>query len=498
MTLGGGQFGVEPFGSGQSGGPAGTSIPGLLLRIGAMDATVYLRVFTYRLIQDLNSRDEADCTLLNHVGYVPQIGESFELSLNGGVLFAGTVQERDVTFISEGRSDYLVIEVKAVDWNELADRHTVAEIYQHMTAGAIVRAIVTTYLAGEGVTIGDVQDGPLVEGIKFAYASAASCFDQLSQQTGYHWTIDAKKALSFFARTTTPAPFTLTSANAVFRKLKSSRTRNQYRNVQYLAGGKGVTDPRTEFFVGDGTRQSFDVQYPVNSVPAIELNNVPQTVGIRGVDEGTQWLWNAGETAIGQNGGSALRSTDRLSVTYQGQWTITYVVQDAAAILERQAVQGGTGRYEQLEQDTSLEGLLNVQDKAMALLRRFASIDDVADFETDVPGLAVGQLLTVNVPELGLVGEFLITHLETTSLLLSTRRFMVTATTGELKGTWQEFVTRLIASDQPITIQDNAPLALAMALSSPVGVSDSVTAVLTNAATGEWGTGEAGTAEFGG
>jgi len=498
MTLGGGQFGVEPFGSGQSGDLTGAAIPGLLLRIGPVDATAYLRVFTYRLIQDLNSRDEADCTLLNNVGYVPKIGEEFEISLNGGLLFSGTVQERDVTFISEGRSDYTVIDVKAVDWNEIADRHTVAEIYENLTAGAIVRAIVTTYLAGDGITIGDVQDGPLVVGIKFDYASAASCFDTLSQQTGYHWRIDAHKALSFFARTTTPAPFTLTTSNAVFRKLKSSRTRNQYRNVQYVAGGHGVTDLRAESFRGDGVLQSFNVQYRVNAVPTITLNGAPQTVGIRGVDEGTQWLWNVGETAIGQNGGIPLSAADRLTVSYQGQWDLTYVVKDTAAILERQSVQGGSGEYAQLEQDTSLDGLENVQDKAVSLLRRFGSIDDTADFETDVPGLAVGQLLTMNVPELGLVGDFLVTHLETKSLLPETRRFTVSATTGELKGTWQDFFTRIIAKNQPITLQDNAPLNVALALASPCGVSDSVTAVLTNAGTGIWGTDDTGVAEFGG
>lgn len=517
-------MGVRPLGGAPLGGLAGTpGVTNFTLQIGPVDVTPLLRVYTYRLRQELNGRDELEFTLISNqasyildetgnpildelgnpiptedsTGYVPLLGQQVILSIDGGLIFNGSVHERDVEFLSEADSDYTVIQVRCVDLNELADRHIVGEVYENQSAGAIVRAIVAKYLAAELIQIGDVQDGPMVSRVVFSYRTAAACFDELSEQSGMHWNIDQQRTMHFFSRTTAPAPFTITSANAVFRGLRGSRTRNQYRNVQYVDGGHGVTDPRNERFKGDSTLRSFNVEYPVYQKPTITRNFLAQTVGIRGIDTGQQWFWNKGETAIGQGDGDVMAATDFLDVLYQGLYPLLQIVESTASILERQLVEGGTGRYESLDRDDQLDGQALVEEKGMSLLRRYGSLDEVIDFETDVPGLAIGQLVTVLVPELGLDGGFLITHLETQSLLPETRRFRVTATTGELKGTFQDFFARLLTTERPITIREGEVLQEVMALHDLVGVTDSVEATLADFAIGEFGTGEVGTGEFG-
>jgi hypothetical protein len=495
MTMGSAPFGSVPFG-GLPSAPAGQD--GLQLQISPINVTDILRVNTYRLRQELNGRAELECELLSLTGYVPLIGQQVTLLLDGGFLFVGTVHEREVEFLSEKRSDYVSIKVRCVDLNELADRRIVVEVFENQTAGAIVRQILQKYLAEEVIQAGDIQPGPVVARVVFPYRSVAGCFDDLSEQTGFHWNIDQQRALNFTARTTAPAPFTITSANAVFRGLRGSRTRNQYRNVQYVDGGHGITDQRTESFRPDGTVQSWNVEFPIYAKPMIQLNFVTQlSVGIRGIDTNADWYWNKGETAIGHTG-AILAATDFVSVSYQGLFDLIEIVEDTAAILERQLVQGGTGRYELLDRDDNLDGQNLVEDKGLSLLRRYGTMDDVADFETDLPGLAIGQLATLNVPELGLVGSFLITQLETQSLLPDTRRFRVTATTGEVKGTFQELFKGLLASQQPITIREGEILQEVLALHDPVAMTDSIDATLADFAIGEFGTGEVGSAEFGG
>lgn len=492
MIIGGTPYGSTPFG-----GEGATLFSGnLVLQIGPVDATPYLFYGSYKLTEQLNGRDEATFDLIANDGYVPLVGQTILFSLNGGLLFAGTVHERDIVFLSESRSDYAQVTVRAVDWNEIADRHVVVEVFESMTVGAIVRAIVTKYLAGDGITIGDVQEGPLVARMVCAYQTAASCFDDLFSQSGMHWNIDEHKALNMFVRTTSPSPFVVTSANAVFRALKGTKTRNLYRNVQYVQGGKGVTDQRVESFVGDGTLTSFNVQYPVHAAPTITLNFQPQTVGIRGVDTTQQWFWAKGETAIGQGSGTPLQATDTLAVTYKGQYDLMMIVEDSAAILERQTVQGGTGRYEHLDGTTTVDGQDLITEEGLDLLRQYATLDEVVTFETDLPGLAIGQLVTLNVPELGLSDDFLITDLETVTLVGTSQRFTVTATTGDLKLTFSDFFKRFLAFNQPILLNDTTVLNQVLAMHDPVGVTDSVTATLATYAGGEWGTGEAGTAEF--
>jgi len=236
MIIGGTPYGGGPFGG--DGTPSAPGATGLMLQIGPVDATDYLRYGTYKLNEQLNGRDEATCELIVNDGYVPLIGQTILLSLDGGLIFAGTVHERDIAFIDENRSDYAVITVRAVDWNEIADRRIVVEVFEDMSVGAVVRAIVAKYLADDGITIGDVQEGPMVARMVCAYQSAAACFDDLYTQSGMHWNIDEHKVLSMFVRTTSPAPFTVTSANAVFRAIKGTKTRSLYRNVQYVQGGK--------------------------------------------------------------------------------------------------------------------------------------------------------------------------------------------------------------------------------------------------------------------
>jgi hypothetical protein len=361
-----------------------------------------------------------------------------------------------------------------------------------------VTQIVTKYLLPENIHHGDIQTGPLVSRMVIPYLTVADALDELCEKSGFHWNIDHGMALNFFARDTSPAPFTIDSSNAVFRGMRGSRTRNQYRNVQYVDGGKGITDTRQEFFKGDGLLRTFNVEYPLFEVPTIQRGFVPQTVGIRGVDEGKQWYWNVDETALGHDPSEpVMTELERIDVLYRGTYDLITIVEDSPAILERQGVESGTGRYEQIHQDDNIDGQDLVQEKGLSLLRRYATLDDIVEFETDVEGLNVGMLVSVNVPELGLLDSFLITSLDVSWLLPTLRRFNVRATTGEVKGRFQDFFAQLLGGRKAIAIREGEVLQEVAGLRDAVGVTDSYSASLTDVTFDVWGTAEWGASEFG-
>jgi hypothetical protein len=470
----------------------------LMLQVGPLNVNDQLVWRSQKIKRELNGRDELEFSLINITGYVPAIGESVRLFWRQALAFVGTVHERDVQFISEGDSVYTTVSVRCVDINEVADRRIVTEVYENQSAGDIVVQIVTKYLVPENISHGDIQDGPLVSRMVIPYLTVADTLDELCEQSGFHWNIDNSQALNFFSRETSPAPFTVTSANAVFRGMRGSRTRNQYRNVQYVDGGRGITDPRIEQFIGDGTLRTFNVEYPLFETPTIQRNFSEQTVGIRGVDEGKQWYWNSEETAIGHDPSEPVMvETDHLIVSYRGTFDLVSVVEDSAAILERQSVEFGTGRYEQVHTDDNIDGQDLVQEKGLSLLRRYASLDDVVQFEVDTEGLDVGQLLSINVPELGLVDSFLITNIDISWVSPDLRRFIVTATTGELKGQFQDFFAQLLGGRKAISIREGEVLQEVASVRDLVGVTDISSATLTNVTFDVIGTAEVGFSEAG-
>ena len=106
----------------------------------------------------------------------------------------------------------------------LADRRLVNQNYVGMTADAIIKNIVTLYLAAEGVTTVNVQAGPLISSASWAYKSCASCFDELCTNTGYSWYIDDSRDLHFYATLSQTCPITLTDTSNNFRAMRVPRS----------------------------------------------------------------------------------------------------------------------------------------------------------------------------------------------------------------------------------------------------------------------------------
>ena len=461
----------------------------ITLTIGGVDKTSLLRVNSLQISDELNTRNTCQFSLIDTTGaYRPTVGQE-AIILDGAVRrFAGTLDESSEA-VPLGTSA-LVVQCQCADYNQIADRHLVARVYENQTLGAIVTDIVTQDLAGEGVTTTNVQTGPTITKATFNYRTVAQAFNDLAELTGYAWYVDYNKDLHFCARETNLAPFSLTDVSANFRYMVVRKTREQYRNRQYIRAGQDITDPRTDSFKGDGKTKAFVLNFPCAKVPTVKVNTVAKTVGIRGLETGKDWYWSKGEKEVTQDdAGTALASTDILDVTYQGLFPIILSSQSDGEISSRAATEGGTGIYEAIEDDQSIDSQPLATQKADGLLRRFGRIPQIVEFETDTGGLAAGQLITINVTKHGLNAQFLIDSAQAQDVQGKFLRYRVRVLDGERIGGWIEFFQKLAQAGRKFVIRENEVLVLLRRFSDSVALADMLT--VTSAALG---LAEAGTA----
>ncbi len=363
-------------------------------------------------------------------------------------IFAGTIDtvERD-TPLPGGIPLYQTI--SCIDYSAYTDRFYVAEIYENMTAGDIMADIVSKYLADDGVTAGSLTDGPTVTRAIFDYTTVNAAFNELANITGFLWWIDNRKQLHFADRSATVAPWAITPGGGGYSNPKINLTRDQYRNQQGIKAGKDRTNPgQSASFTGDGYNRTFTMKFPLADPPTILVNGLTQTVGLQ--TENLQWIWAPDSPTITQNDKGkdetgaeieipALTASDVIDVVYTGFFGIAFLHNDPDAIRERQAIEGGSGIYENYVTETGIDSLDVAIQHVQGLLNRYGVIPETVTFETRRSGLAPGQLIDIDIPGLAIGGTYLITQIGYSDDSGLFMRYTVTALSGLYIGGWVEF-----------------------------------------------------------
>ena len=447
-----------------------------------IDGNVYAPIAQSIIIKRLvNGEDTLEFAIILQDSTQPiEIGDGGTFVVDGVTIFGGTVDEahEEDILLSDGRT---VRKIRYImeDYNQICDRRIVANVYTNDTMGNIIADIVTNYLTDEGITVDNVETGPTIDKAVFNYATVASAFNEISDLTGFYWWIDSDKDLHFSSRATNAAPWSITAGNNPYMSFRVRRNRIKYRNRQYVRAGQDTTDPRTEDFVGDGTRQTFTLQYPVAAAPTITLDEDAQTVGILGIDTGQQWYWNKGSYNIVQElTDGAIEENEDLAVTYTGLFPIIVQAESDTEIAARAAAENLSGIYEHVTDDPNIDDSDDALTKAQGLLRRFGSIDKIVMYKTRTAGIEPGQLQRIEVAEHDINGDYLIDRviitLEDNGEDL---RYDITALSGEAFGGWAEFFQRLALHGRRYAIRENEVLVLLRTIEDAFSLSDTVDAV---------------------
>jgi len=372
------------------------------------------------------------------------------------LIFAGVIdvaKEKKIPFKG------LYHSITCIDWHYLTDKRVVSKAYENQTADAIVKDLIDTVLYQEGITAGNIQAGPMVSEAVFNYVNATNVLDALSEKAGFIWYVDYDKKLYFIERATFYAPWTATSANMLKESIAVEHSNPNYRNKQYIKGGKDITDPVTEKFAGDGKARTWVVGFPVAKEPSIKVNTttlLESEIGIRGLETGKKYYWSKGYSEITQDESQALlTSSDTLEITYQGEFDIVAISFNSEQIEERQLIEGNSGIVENVADEVENNSRDSAFQSANAKLKKYGVIGRRLRYTTTKHGLKSGQIQIVNLPEHDINNVEMLIECVTITYENNMFYYTVTCAEGPEQNSWAKMFKAMATRGQAFVVRQN-------------------------------------------
>jgi hypothetical protein len=405
---------------------------------------------------EIGGRTVTSFTAHTEVGTIFKKGQPVEIiNDEAAIIFSGNIEnsvEQRVTISGD-----MYHSITCVDYTYKADKRIIAKAYVNELAGDIVKDIIADKLADEGITEGDIQDGVVVKEAVFNYAKVTDCLNNLAEKAGFWWNIDENKQLNFVAKSTYDAPFVVSHKDIFKDSLNVERGNSQYRNTQYIKGGKDITDPITETRKGDGVTTAFVVGFPIAKVPTITLNGNHQTVGIRGLEQNKDWYWSKGDNTISQDeSATALNDSDTLMINYQGEFDIVIKTFNQDEILNLQEIEGdGTGIVEEVDTEPQASSREVAFQSGNKKLEKYGTIGYRVTFRTWKEGLKAGQLLTVNFPEHQLNNTELLIESISIEEIDGLMEYSVVAVAGATNASWSKLFYAMAQKGEMFVVREN-------------------------------------------
>ena len=384
------------------------------------------------------------------------VGMEVTVEEDSVVIFVGTVDS-----VSENGDKTNYVSVACVDFSQLIDKRIIANSYENEIAGDIVRDFINTVFTEEGITEGNVQDGPVISKAVFNYDSGNIGMNYLADTTGFNWEINNLKQLNFFDRSTFVSPFELNDFSHNYKDLTVKKSRSNYRNRQYIRAG---TDTTAEIPLEkptpkpDGVSKTFVVRLPIAQKPRIFINTVevdPAFIGINGVDKDMKYYFSYNSNAITQdNSQTLLIDTQVIEITYKGLYPLLVVTELSGQVSARKVIEGGSGVHENIIQESNLDTRQAAMDFAQGKLEKYGIIPKVVTFNTYDKGLRAGQLLSITNTKHNLSGTFLIDSVSGRNDGILTL-YSIRCLDGASVGGWEQLFKTLLQGNKKLVIREN-------------------------------------------
>jgi len=476
----------------------------VLITIDGSSVLPYLVTDSLSINISLNNRATANFLIESSSNYMPQVGEEviIEYTVSDGEpaqrVFGGTI-DRISSRARFATDENPLISIDCVDFQAVLDNRLVYNLYNAQPAKDVISDIVTQFLDDEGINTDNVlTQNTLLDKCVFAYVKASKAFDDISKVTGLYYYIDFYKNLYFFLRsenqtdtvigTTVEAGDTETTCEYIARTESANggtrlgnvtvkTTREKIINKQFVTAGFDETILRSETFVGDGERRTFNLKYPLStlkkdpdgvtiSADAVKVDTSNQTVADRD-DESTeaqakQWFYSKGSNEISQNDDNTpLTSSQVLTVNYKGLFPVVAISSNGNdSIAERATIENSSGKYEAVEDDNSIESYDYAFAYANGIVSRFKKPQTQVEFDTDTQVLTVGDIVTVNLPVYQILNDnsFMVEAVDIKSLPNGMFRFYYSLINTDYQGGWQEFFKRVEYFGRQIKLKENQTL----------------------------------------
>ena len=424
-------------------------------------AAIIVHAEGFSITDAIEERSTCSFAIVDTAGtQVYKKGQKIEVYDGADRIFFGAIEKATVACFPP--STLKIHSIDCIDGVYATDKRIIAKAYENKFAGDIVRDIVDGVLSFEGITYSNksIQLGPLVTEAVFNYINVTQVLNSLAEQAGFWWNIDADKVLHFVSRETYNAPWDATESDILIDSVSVEEGNPEYRNKQYIIGGKDITDTQTEHFKGDGAARTWSVGFPIAKVPSIKINgiDVPSSqIGIRGVSTNKAFYWNKGDKSISQDDGETiLTEDDILEINYQGEFDIVLIASNQSAIDALRDIETeGTGIVEQVDHVPEVTNRMDGFQVAYKKVNRYCVIGKRIQYITTRKGLKPGQLQNITIQCYGLNKEqCLIESIEMT-VEENLPKYKVTAVTGATNGSWAKMFHSMSKKGQAFILREN-------------------------------------------
>ena len=342
---------------------------------------------------------------------IPKPTQEVILEIAGVREFGGIIVNAPREFLGDSRTGEIVVQITAQDYQTLLNRRLATRTYQNQNAGAIVSDLVG--IVG-GFNLANVQSGPLVADWRVNYQPLGDAIEDLAKTVGYEWWIDYYKNVYFRQPANPNAPWDLIEdssppyvASAPYGNLTYIDDVSQIRNLVYVKGATVQSNLVQQRVTGDGITRVFGLtlgQRIVRGSLTMSIDGVAQTVGEKNqIDPGlVSWLVDYENRVVEATSGTPTPANGA-SIVFQYRYESTILInaRDNESI-------NTYGIWESIVVNE------DIKDRSVAIQVAKAALNDQAwpeiglTYTTTRPGLAVGQVQRVNIPRLGISGDFLI------------------------------------------------------------------------------------------
>ena len=368
-------------------------------------------------------------------------------------IFGGFVDIIEESIIGQRDKYFKQFKISCVDNHYLVNKRKIVKAFKDENISICVRWIIDNILVNEGISIGNIESTTKTITKVCNFLSISDVLDEFADTCGFTWFIDINKKLYFIPITKYHSPFDIEIVDGYSQyildgTLKIIDQNSEYRNTQYIRGSQAKTVLQTQTFKGDGTLQTFTVQYPIAEKPVIKVNGVEKTVGISGVDDSTlyDWYWTKKSNQFSQSSnGTRLTSSDTLQIQYYGLYDMSVKAINFEEIDNLAPIDGSSGIVEAVNDDSTLTTQTDAIKKANALLATFAVLGKTISFTTLSSGLEAGQLLHITSNIHNLNHDTLITDVrkfEEDTLL----KYEITSIIGPTNDYWIKVFNKLAAA----------------------------------------------------
>jgi hypothetical protein len=363
------------------------------------------------------------------LGTLPAIGDTIELFDTSGIMWGGTLTEQEPVISGL----MITYQYSCVDWGFLMDGTLVKKNYSGVDPSAIAIDIINTFAAGKGINAATTADGGYVAvgnftvpSIQFNYQQPSKALQSLAKLIGWDWYIDANKNLHFFLGDIDDgsgggavgdggaAPILINTTGGItgsdiwWNTLDIDLNITNMTNSVFVIGGtylKMFTAGNTiDSYLTDGVQQSFPVSYAyTEDTIVVELNGVPQTVGILNQvtdPSAFQVLYSSSDRNVQFTAGAPAGSQTVL-IFGNAQVPIVASAKNSASI-------ASYGLREGVIVDAKISTVPEAFLRAQAQILQFGHPVYDLKVTTLVPGCRIGQVVTANIPAMGITNYQLI------------------------------------------------------------------------------------------